>query len=148
MSRRAADTTAGRGIEGVLPEGWPRPRGYANALRIPAGRDLLVLAGQIGWDAEERLVGDGFVAQFEQALRNCLTLVAAAGGRPVDIVRLTMYCTDREAYLAALREVGEAYRRVLGTHYPAMTLVQVSGLVEPGAVVEIEATAALEPPDR
>lgn len=135
----------GRSIEVVLPKGWPRPRGYANGLRIPAGRDLLVLAGQIGWDASEHIVGPGFVEQFRQALANVLALVEAAGGRAEDIVRLTMFCADREAYLAALPEVGAAYREVLGRHYPTMSLVQVAGLVEPGAQIEIEATAALEP---
>ncbi|MCB9896502.1 MAG: RidA family protein [Planctomycetes bacterium] len=138
-------TNAPRTIEAVLPAGWPRPKGYANALRVPAGHDLLVLAGQIGWDEHERIVGAGFVDQFRQALRNVLTLVQAAGGRAEDIVRLTMFCADRRAYLGALPEVGAAYREVLGRHYPAMSLVEVAALVEDGALIEIEATAALAP---
>lgn len=129
----------------VLPLGWPRPRGYSQAYRVPAGHDLLVLAGQIGWDHDEVLVGSGLVAQFEQALRNCVTIVATAGGGPEHIVRFTMYCTDKRAYLSALAEVGDAYRRVMGTHYPAMSLVEVVALVEPGALLEIEATAAVPP---
>lgn len=133
------------GLEPVLPEGWPRPSGYSNALRVDGSRDLLFLAGQIGWDASQRLVSDDFVEQFEQALRNCVTLVEAAGGAAADIVRLTMYCSDRRAYLDALERVGEAYRRVMGRHYPTMSLVEVAALVEEGARIEIEATAAIPP---
>lgn len=129
----------------VQPEGWPRPKGYTNAWRVPAGHDLLVLAGQIGWDADERLVGPGFVEQFEQALANCVTLVRAAGGEREHIVRLTMFCADRAAYLDALDEVGASYRRVMGRHFPAMTMVEVAALIEPGAIIEIEAVAAVPP---
>lgn len=129
----------------VLPAGWPRPSGYSQALRVPAGRDLVFVAGQVGWDARGRFASPEFVPQFEQALRNCVAIVEAAGGRVADIVRLTMFCTDRQDYLGRLPEVGEAYRRVMGRHYPAMSLVQVAALVEPGARIEIEATAAVPP---
>lgn len=132
----------------VQPEGWPRPSGYSNAVRVPAGCDLLFVAGQIGWDERQRLVGDDFVAQFERALRNCVTVVQAAGGRAEDIVRLTVFCTRRGEYLARLADLGVAWKRVLGRHYPAMSLVEVSALVEAGAQVEIEATAALSPRPR
>ncbi|HTE06539.1 MAG TPA: RidA family protein [Planctomycetota bacterium] len=132
-------------LETIVPSGWPRPRGYSQAVRVPAGRELLFVAGQIGWDASEQLVGADFPAQFEQALRNCVTVVQAAGGGAGDIVRLTMYCTDRGVYLRHLREVGIAYRRIMGEHYPCMSLVQVAALVEQGAQIEIEATAALAP---
>lgn len=136
---------ASRVVEVVQPAGWPRPKGYANGMRVPAGWDLLLVAGQIGWDAKEQLVGAGFAEQFEQALANCVEVVRAAGGGPEHIVRLTCYATDREAYLAALPGVGEAWRRVMGRHFPCMALVQVAALVEAGALIEIEATAALPP---
>jgi len=127
----------------IQPEGWPRPQGYSHAVRVPAGRDLVFLAGQVGWDLQGRFPGPDFVAQFEQALANCVALVEAAGGRVEDIVRLTMFCTDKRAYLDRLSEVGTAYRRILGRHYPAMSLVQVTALVEDQALIEIEATAAV-----
>ncbi len=129
----------------VLPEGWRRPRGYSNGIRVPAGRDLLFVAGQIGWDESQRLVSVDFALQFERALRNCVAVVEAAGGCSADIVRLTMYCSDRADYLSHLAEVGAAYRRVMGSHYPSMSLVQVAALIEAGASIEIEATAALQP---
>ena len=136
-------TEAGRPLQLVLPPGWKRPSGYSNGVRVPAGRDLLFVAGQIGWDEGGRLVDAGFAPQFERALRNCVTVVEAAGGRAADIVRLTLYCADRRDYLGHLAEVGAAYRRVMGDHYPSMSLVQVAALLEEGARVEIEATAAL-----
>jgi enamine deaminase RidA (YjgF/YER057c/UK114 family) len=134
---------ASRALQLVLPSGWKRPSGYSNGVRVPAGRDLLFVAGQIGWDETGRLVDAGFPAQFERALRNCVTVVEAAGGRAADIVRLTLYCADRDDYLGYLAEVGAAYRRVMGEHYPSMSLVEVAALLEEGARVEIEATAAL-----
>ena len=132
-----------RALEFVLPQGWKRPSGYSNGVRVPAGRDLLFVAGQVAWDEAGRLIEAGFAGQFERALRNCVTVVEAAGGRAADIVRLTMYCSDRSDYLDHLAEVGSAYRRVMGTHYPSMSLVEVAALVEDGARIEIEATAAL-----
>ena len=134
-----------RAVDIVLPAGWKRPSGYSNGVRVPAGRELVFVAGQIGWDESGRLVGPGFVEQFERALRNCVTVVEAAGGGPGDVVRLTLYCRDRRDYQTQLREIGQAYRRVMGEHYPAMSLVEVAGLLEEGARVEIEATAALAP---
>ena len=130
-------------LQVVLPEGWPRPRGYSQAIRVPAGRELLFVSGQVGWDERGRFGSADFVPQFEQALRNCAAVVVAAGGSAADIVRLTMFCRDRRAYLDRQREVGEAYRRVMGGHYPAMALMEVSALMEDGAQVEIEATAAV-----
>jgi enamine deaminase RidA (YjgF/YER057c/UK114 family) len=130
-------------VRAIQPEGWPRPSGYANGILVPAGRDLLFVAGQIGWDENQRVVSDDFVAQFEQALINCLAVVRAAGGGPEDVVRLTIYVTDKSSYLDRLRDVGQAWKAVMGRHYPAMALVVVAGLVEEGARVEIEATAAL-----
>ena len=132
-------------LERLQPAGWPRPRGYSNGVRVPAGLDLVLTGGMVGWDASERIVPGGFVAQFAQALRNVLAVVACAGGGPDDVVRLTVYVTDREAYLASLPELGEAWRAVMGRSYPAMALVEIAGLVEEGALVEIEATAAVPP---
>lgn len=129
----------------LQPEGWPRPKGYCNGLRVPAGHDLVFTAGMVGWDEHEKIVPGGFVAQFEQALRNVVAVVEAAGGRPEHVIRLTVYVTDREAYLGSLRELRDPWQRVMGRHYPAMALVQVAGLVEDGALLEIEGTAALPP---
>ena len=135
----------GRSLETILPAGWPRPHGYAQGVRVPAGRDLLFVAGQIGWDESGHLVGSDFTAQFERALRNCVSVVEAAGGGASDVVRLTMFCSDRAAYLRELPAIGAAYRRVMGSHYPSMSLVQVAALLENGAQIEIEATAAIAP---
>jgi len=130
-------------LQVVLPAGWPRPRGYSQAIRVPAGRELVFVSGQVGWDEQGHFASREFVPQFEQALRNCAAVVAAAGGGAADIVRLTIFCRDRRAYLERQREVGEAYRRVMGAHYPAMALVEVAALVEDAAQIEIEATAAV-----
>ena len=120
--------------------GWPRPRGYANGMR--ATGELLAIAGQIGWD-EHGGLREGFVAQFEQALENVVAVVRAAGGTVSELISLTIYITDRVEYAAALAEVGAAYRRVVGKHYPAMALVMVAGLLEPAAKVEIQGLAVL-----
>ena len=126
----------------LQPEGWPRPRGYANG--VAAQGRIVAVAGQVGWaPATLRIVSDDFAAQAGQALRNVAAVLAAAGAQPSDVVRLTWYVTDREVYIAAQEAVGREYRAVFGAHYPAMTLVVVAGLLEPGAKVEIEATAVL-----
>jgi enamine deaminase RidA (YjgF/YER057c/UK114 family) len=122
------------------PKGWPPPRGYSNGL-AGEGR-LVILGGQIGWDAQGRFA-EGFVPQARQALANIAAVLAEAGGRPEHIARLTWYVTDIAEYRASLAELGPAYRAVMGRHFPAMTLVQVVALVEPEARVEIEATAIL-----
>ena len=129
----------------LLPAGWPRPKGYSNGLRMPAGCDLVVVAGMIGWDAAERLVSTEFVPQFEQALRNVVAVLEQAGGRPEHLVRLTIYVTSLQDYRDGIASVGEAWRRVLGRVYPCVALLEVKGLLEPGARVEIEATAAIPP---
>jgi enamine deaminase RidA (YjgF/YER057c/UK114 family) len=120
-----------------------RGSGYSNGMLASAGARILFLAGQIGWNRERKLVDGGFVAQFEQALANVLAIVEAAGGSAASVARLTIFVVDKGEYLNHLSAVGAAYRRVLGRHYPAMTLVEVRGLLEPGARVEIEATAAI-----
>ena len=128
-------------IELLQPPGWAEPRGYANG--VAASGRMVFVAGQIGWDAEQRLVGDDFVAQCAQALRNVLCVLAVADAEPEHLVRLTWYVTDRREYLANARELGRVYREIVGHHYPAMTLVQVAALLEGGAKVEIEATAVV-----
>jgi len=125
----------------LQPDGWAAPRGYANGV-VATGRQLYV-AGQIGWDAQQRLVPGGLVPQVRQALENIVTVLATGGARPEHLVRLTWYLTDRAAYLAAAKEIGAVYREVIGRHYPAMTAVEVSALMEAEAVVEIEATAVI-----
>jgi len=126
----------------IEPAGWPRPRGYANG--VAARGTLVAVAGQVGWDPRtEHLVSDDLAAQAAQALRNVVAVLAAAGAEPAHVVRLTWYVTDRAAYLAAREALGAAYRETFGAHYPAMTLLVVAGLLEPGAKVEIEATAVV-----
>jgi enamine deaminase RidA (YjgF/YER057c/UK114 family) len=124
------------------PEGWPRPTGYANGV-VATGR-LVVLAGQIGWNPETlQFEADDIVSQTRQALENVLTLLREADATPADLLRLTWYVTSREEYVSARREIGEAYRDVIGPIYPAMSVIVVSGLVEARAKVEIEATAVI-----
>ncbi|HET9767808.1 MAG TPA: RidA family protein [Thermoanaerobaculia bacterium] len=130
-------------LEVVDPPELGRPQGYANGIIVPAGRRLLFVAGQIGWNAEQQLVGDDFVEQFAQALSNVLKVVDAAGGEAADVARLTVYVVDKAEYLASRRELGRRWHELMGRHYPAMALVEVSGLLAPGAKVEIEATAAV-----
>jgi len=125
----------------LQPDGWAAPRGYSNGV-VVTGRQLYV-AGQIGWDAQQRLVPGGLVPQVRQALENIVTVLATGGARPEHLVRLTWYLTDRAAYLAAAKEIGAVYREVIGRHYPAMTAVEVSALMEAESVVEIEATAVI-----
>jgi enamine deaminase RidA (YjgF/YER057c/UK114 family) len=126
----------------VNPPGWPAPQGYSNGI-IAEGR-LLFVAGQVGWDASGTIVSDRLIDQFDRALANVLAVVQAAGGRADSIARLTIFVTDRLDYTSSRKEIGELYRARMGRHYPAMSLVEVSALLEPGALVEIEATAVLE----
>jgi enamine deaminase RidA (YjgF/YER057c/UK114 family) len=127
----------------VNPEELGAPKGYSNGVVAPAGSRLLFVAGQVGWNERQQLVSADFVEQFERALANVLTVVAAAGGRPEDIVRFSFFVKDKDSYRGSLESVGAAYRRHMGRHFPAMTLVEVADLLEDGALVEIEATAAL-----
>jgi enamine deaminase RidA (YjgF/YER057c/UK114 family) len=125
------------------PEGWAKPAGYANA--VSATGRMVFISGQIGWDPVTcAFAGDGFAAEVRQALENVVTALEAAGARPNQITRLTWYITDRDAYLRERKEIGRHYREIVGRHYPAMSVVVVAGLVEPGARVEIEATAVVE----
>lgn len=124
----------------LQPPGWPAPKGYANGF-LGEGR-LVVIGGQVGWDAQGRFA-EGFVAQVRQALENILAVLAEAGGAPEHVARLTWFVTDIAEYRRSLAELGPAYRAVMGRHFPAMTLVEVGALVEEEARVEIEATAIL-----
>jgi enamine deaminase RidA (YjgF/YER057c/UK114 family) len=126
----------------LQPEGWARPKGYANG--IEARGRLVFVAGQIGWDKNERFTAKDFAGQFEQALRNILAVLAQAQAGPEHIVRLTWFVTDKRAYLADARRVGEIYRAVMGRNFPTMSVVQVAALIEDEALVEIEATAVVE----
>jgi enamine deaminase RidA (YjgF/YER057c/UK114 family) len=126
----------------LQPAGWAPPRGYANGMEAE-GR-LVVTAGQIGWNpVSGEFETDDFAGQVAQTFRNLRAVLAEGGARAEDVVRLTWYVTDRDAYLASTREIGAAYREVFGRHYPAMAVVVVAGLLEPRAKVEIEATAVV-----
>jgi len=127
--------------EAILPSGWPRPKGYANGV-VAKGR-MLFIAGMIGWDAQEQFPSDDFAAQARQALQNVADVLRAAGGKPENIARMTWYVTDKREYLAASREVGRAFREIIGCYDIAMTAVEVKALIEDRAKVEIEATAVL-----
>ena len=127
--------------QAVLPEGWPRPKGYANGV-VAQGR-MLFIAGMIGWDAGGRFHTDDFGGQARQALQNVADVLKAAGGKGHNIVRMTWYVTDKLEYLAAGREVGRAFREIIGHYDIAMTAVEVKALIEDRAKVEIEATAVL-----
>src|SRR4051794_10349935 len=125
----------------ILPAGWPRPKGYANGV-IAKGR-MLFIAGMIGWDAQGVFHTDDFAGQVQQALQNIVDVLREAGGKPEHIVRMTWYLTDKREYLAAGREVGKAFREIIGSYNAAMTAVEVKGLIEDRAKVEIEATAVI-----
>lgn len=125
----------------LQPPGWSMPKGYANG--VAARGTLVFVGGQVGWDAQQRFASDDFVAQARQALDNVVAVLREAGAGPEHIVRMTWYVTDRGEYLAALRELGVAYREIIGRHFPAMTAVEVGALMEKRARVEIEATAVV-----
>jgi enamine deaminase RidA (YjgF/YER057c/UK114 family) len=126
----------------LQPPGWATPKGYANG--VAARGTLIFVGGQIGWNAEQRFESDDFIVQTRQALLNIRAVLECAGAGPQHMVRMTWYIVDRVEYNARLRELGEVYREVLGKHFPAMTCVEVSALVEERAKVEIEVTAVLE----
>ena len=127
--------------EVLQPAGWPRPKGYSNGITA-RGRQVYV-AGQIGWDADGQFAAGGMAAQVGQALRNIVAVLAEAGARPEHLVRLTWFVTSRAEYLAEAAEIGAAYRAVLGKHFPVMSVVEVTALMESQAKVEIEATAVI-----
>jgi enamine deaminase RidA (YjgF/YER057c/UK114 family) len=128
-------------VRPLLPPGWPRPKGYSNG--ISARGRLVVTAGVVGWDEQEQFVSDTLAGQFAQVLRNIVAILAEDNAGPDHIVRMTCYVTDIDAYRASLADIGAAWRDIIGAHFPAMALVAVTSLVEPQALVEIEATAVV-----
>jgi enamine deaminase RidA (YjgF/YER057c/UK114 family) len=123
------------------PKAWKAPVGYANG--IAASGTLVFVAGQVGWDAEQRFFSEDLSVQFEQALKNVLAVLAEAGARPEQICRITAYCCDKPAYLAARRELGRIWQRYMGRHYPAMSMIFVSDLLDSPGKIELEATAVI-----
>jgi enamine deaminase RidA (YjgF/YER057c/UK114 family) len=126
------------------PPGWATPIGYANGIVVPAGR-IVFIAGQVGWDHQQKFHSKDLVPQFEQALRNVLAVLAEAGGTPPDICRMTAYCIDKAAYLAGRSELGRIWRQLMGSHYPAMSMIFVADLLDHPAKIELEATAVIPP---
>ncbi len=126
----------------ILPEGWPIPKGYSNGILAEKGR-VLFLAGQVGWNAEEKFASEQLAPQFEQALKNILAIVTKAGGKAEDICKMTCFCKDREQYLASRKELGKIWKEIIGNHYPCMSMIFIVDLLDHPAVIEIEATAVI-----
>ena len=129
-------------MEILSPPGWAPPVGYANGIAVPAGR-IVFVAGQVGWDAQQKFHSEDIAPQFEQALRNVLAVLAEAGGRPEHICRITAYCCDKPAYLAARPQLGAIWKRLMGRHYPCMSMIFVSDLLDSPGKIELEATAVI-----
>ena len=128
----------------LLPEGWAPPIGYANGIEVDAGR-IVFIAGQVGWDAQQKFASEEIPAQFDQALSNVLAVLAEAGGAPHHICRITAFCCDKPAYLAARGELGAIWKKRMGRHYPAMSMIFVTDLLDHPGKIELEATAVLPP---
>ncbi|HYI42077.1 MAG TPA: RidA family protein [Sphingomicrobium sp.] len=128
-------------MKALQPPGWPRPKGYSNGIST-TGR-IIVTAGVVGWDEQQRFVSSNLAGQFAQVLRNIVAIIAEDGAGPEHIVRMTAYVTDIDAYRTSLGDIGAAWKEIIGRNYPAMALVAVTSLVEPQALVEIEATAVV-----
>jgi len=126
----------------LLPPGWAAPIGYANGVAVDAGR-IVFIAGQVGWNAQQKFESAEIVPQFEQALKNLLAVLHEAGGEARHICRITAYCCDKPAYLAARRALGAVWRKLMGTHYPAMSMIFVSDLLDNPGKIELEATAVV-----
>ena len=129
-------------MQTLLPEGWAPPIGYANGIAVDAGR-IVFIAGQVGWNAQQRFESEDIVPQFEQALANVLAVLHEAGGEARHICRITAYCCDKPAYLAARRALGAVWRARMGTHYPAMSMIFVADLLDSPGKIELEATAVV-----
>jgi enamine deaminase RidA (YjgF/YER057c/UK114 family) len=129
-------------VDILTPPGWAPPIGYANGVAAAPGR-IVFVAGQVGWDAQQKFHSADLVPQFEQALKNVLAVLAAAGGKPADICRMTAYCCDKPAYLAARPQLGRIWRTLMGRHFPAMSMIFVSDLLDHPAKIELEATAVV-----
>jgi len=128
--------------ETILPEGWAKPIGYANGILAQPGRTLY-LAGQVGWDADQKFHSEEIAPQFEQALKNILEVIATAGGKAEHICRMTCFCKDKPAYMAARRDLGAIWKRLIGNHYPAMSMIFVVDLLDHPGLIEVEATAVI-----
>jgi enamine deaminase RidA (YjgF/YER057c/UK114 family) len=126
----------------LLPPGWTAPAGYANGIAVPAGR-IVFIAGQVGWNAQQIFESAELVPQFEQALKNVLAVLAQAGGEAPNICRMTAYCCDKPAYLSARHALGAVWRKLMGRHYPAMSMIFVADLLDHPAKIELEATAVV-----
>ena len=126
----------------LQPPSWARPKGFSNGIAVKGGTTVYI-AGQVGWTGDCRWESKDFGGQFRQALKNILDVLAEAGGKPEHLVRLTWYVVDKQEYLGAIKEVGAAYRELIGKHFPTMAVVQVGALVEDAARLEIEATAVI-----
>ena len=131
-------------MEFLLPQGWAAPVGYSNGIAASPGR-IVFIAGQVGWDAAQRFHSEEIAPQFEQALQNVLAVLAEAGGRPEHVCRITAFCCDKPAYLAARGLLGRIWKRHMGWHYPAMSMVFVSDLLDSPGKIELEATAVVPP---
>ena len=129
-------------MQALQPPGWARPKGYSNGI-VASGR-MVFVAGQVGWDSQEKFNSDNLAEQAAQALSNIVAILAEAGAKPSDIVRMNWYLADKDEYNASLADIGAAYRRIIGRHFPVMTALQVAGFVEHGAKLEIEVTAVIE----
>ena len=133
-------------LQRIDVEGWKTPSDYSNGMLAPAGARMLAVAGQVAWDAQQQIVGRGdFAAQFRQVLSNVVDIVRAAGGKPTDLMSLTIFVLDKDVYIGCTRQLGVIWKELVGRHYPAMALVQVANLLEEGALLEIQALAAIAP---
>ena len=128
--------------ETILPEGWPKPKGYSNGILSTKGRTLF-LAGQVGWNSDEIFESEKLIPQFEQALKNIVAIVAKAGGKPEHICKMTCFCKDRDQYLESRRELGVIWKNIIGSHYPCMSMIFVVDLLDHPALIEIEAMAVI-----
>lgn len=126
----------------LQPPGWRTPVGYANGIDVAAGR-IVFVAGQVGWNADEKFESEELVPQFRQALQNILAILAEAGGKPEHVCRMTAFCIDKPAYLAGRRELGRIWKSLMGDHYPAMSMIFVADLLDTPAKIELEATAVV-----
>src|SRR3989304_7528214 len=126
----------------MLPDGWPTPKGYSNGILAENGK-ILFMAGQVGWDENETFHSTELVPQFEQALKNIVTIVKKAGGQPEDICKMTCFCKDKKQYLESRKELGAIWKNIMGKHYPCMSMIFVVDLLDHPALIEIEATAVI-----
>jgi enamine deaminase RidA (YjgF/YER057c/UK114 family) len=134
-------------MEVLHPKGWAAPVGYSNGIAARPGR-IVFIAGQVGWDERQKFRTEEIVPQFEQALKNVLAVLAEAGGRPEHICRMTGFCCDKPGYLAGRRELGEIWKRTMGRHYPAMSMIFVADLLDSPGKIELEATAVVPTRER